>query len=151
MTTPCVQHLTNLSTATHSYHIIIADDDALMRRLLSRIVERTCLSCTASIAENGKQALEIYRTSGADLLITDATMPVMDGIDLVQAVREETTELPIIMLSGEPDIERKAYAAGVTVFLEKPTSMAQIERIITHVLPARSSVHVYPSLASPLG
>ena len=122
-----------------------------MRRLLSRIVERTCLSFTASIAENGKQAFEIYRTSGADLLITDATMPVMDGIDLVQAVREETTELPIIMLSGEPDIERKAYAAGVTVFVEKPTSMAQIERIITHVLPARSSVHAYPSLASPLG
>jgi len=151
MTAPCVQPLTNSSTATHSYHIIIADDDALMRRLLSRIVERTCLSFTASVAENGKQALEIYRTSGADLLITDATMPVMDGIDLVQAVREETTELPIIMLSGEPDIEREAYAAGVTVFLEKPTSMAQIERIITHVLPARSSVHAYPSLASPLG
>jgi YesN/AraC family two-component response regulator len=114
-----------------------------MRRLLSRIVERTCLSFTASIAENGKQALEIYRTSGADLLITDATMPVMGGIDLVQVVREETTELPIIMLSGEPDIERKAYAAGVTVFLEKPTSMAQIERIITHVLPARDRLFTY--------
>ena len=143
MTAPCVQPLTNASTATHTYHIIIADDDALMRQLLSRIVERTCLSFTASIAENGKQALEIYQTSGADLLITDATMPVMDGIDLVQAVREETTELPIIMLSGEPDIERKAYAAGVTVFLEKPTSMAQIERIITHVLPARDRLFTY--------
>jgi len=114
-----------------------------MRRLLSRIVERTYLSFTASIAENGKQALEIYRTSGADLLITDATMPVMDGIDLVQAVREETTKLPIIMLSGEPDIERKAYAAGVTVFLEKPAPMAQIERIITHVLPARDRLFTH--------
>jgi YesN/AraC family two-component response regulator len=136
MTPPCVQALTNPLTTTYMYHIIIADDDALMRRLLRRIVEHTCLSFTASIAENGKQALEIYRTSGADLLITDATMPVMDGIDLVQAVREETAELPIIMLSGEPDIGRKAYAAGVTVFLEKPASLAHIARIITQVLRA---------------
>jgi YesN/AraC family two-component response regulator len=136
MTPPCVQALTNPLTTTYIYHIIIADDDALMRRLLRRIVEHTCLSFTASIAENGKQALEIYRTRGAGLLITDATMPVMDGIDLVQAVREETAELPIIMLSGEPDIGRKAYAAGVTVFLEKPASLAHIARIITQVLRA---------------
>jgi YesN/AraC family two-component response regulator len=143
MTAPCVQALTNPLTATYIYHIIIADDDGLMRQLLSRIVERTCLSFTASIAENGQQALEIYRRSGADLLITDATMPVMDGIDLVHAVREETTELPIIMLSGEPDIERKAYAAGVTVFLEKPASVAHIARIITQVLPAHNPLFTH--------
>jgi YesN/AraC family two-component response regulator len=136
MTPPCVQAFTNPLTATYIYHIIIADDNGLMRRLLRRIVEGTYLSFTTSIAENGQQALEIYRRSGADLLITDARMPVMNGIDLVHAIREETIELPIIMLSGEPDIEREAYAAGVTVFLKKPVSVAHIARIITDVLPA---------------
>jgi CheY-like chemotaxis protein len=100
--------------------ILIADDDAFMRRLLTHVIERTKLCCEVAIAENGHQAWHLYQRDGADLIITDNNMPVMDGIALTKAIRQEQPEVPIIMVSGSADFQQQARAAGASIFLQKP-------------------------------
>ena len=115
--------------------ILIADDDAFMRRLLTHVVERTRLCCNVAIAENGHQAWQLYQRDGADLIITDNSMPVMDGIALTKAIRQEQPELPIIMVSGSADLQQ-ARAAGASIFLQKPF---QIQCLLQNIVRCLST------------
>jgi CheY-like chemotaxis protein len=115
--------------------VLIADDDALMRRLLTHVVERTQLCCNVAIAENGNQAWQLYQRDGADLIITDNNMPVMDGIALTKAIRQEQPELPIIMVSASADLQQ-ARAAGASIFLQKPF---QIQCLLQNIVRCLST------------
>jgi two-component system capsular synthesis sensor histidine kinase RcsC len=99
------------------------------------MIERTNLSCTVAIAENGQHALHVYQQQGADLIITDNDMPVMGGVAFIQAIRQNQPRVPIIMLSGSRDVRREAFAAGVTVFLEKPMNVRHLVHMIAEFLP----------------
>src|SRR5689334_11065052 len=84
--------------------ILIADDDEFTCHLLLTLIERANLPCTVAMAENGQHALHIYQQEGADLIITDNSMPVMDGITFIRAIRQDQHRVPIIMLSGSRDV-----------------------------------------------
>jgi CheY-like chemotaxis protein len=114
--------------------ILIVDDDALIRRLLTHMIERTSLCCTIASAEDGHQAWQLYQQHGADLIITDNCMPLMDGIALTKAIRQEQPELPIIMVSGSPDIQQQACAAGASIFLQKPLELRYLLQNIVQFL-----------------
>jgi two-component system capsular synthesis sensor histidine kinase RcsC len=125
---------TRQGTTTLS-RILIADDDAFTRHLLETLIERANLSCAVVMAENGQHALHIYQQEGADLIITDNNMPVMGGVAFIRAIRQKQHRVPIIMLSGSPDVRREAYAAGVTMFLEKPVNIRHLVHTIAEFLP----------------
>jgi CheY-like chemotaxis protein len=118
-----------------TYHIIIVDDDVSVRNLIKRIIERTCISFSISIAENGQDALAIYEKYGADLVVTDGDMPMMDGVGLTRIIRQSDISMPIIMVSGAADAKQKAFEAGVTAFLDKPIAAKQLADMVTCVLP----------------
>jgi signal transduction histidine kinase/serine phosphatase RsbU (regulator of sigma subunit)/FixJ family two-component response regulator len=101
--------------------ILIADDNADMRRHLQRILRpRWNTACVT----NGETALEFIRAERPDLLITDVMMPMLDGFGLVATIRadEELAALPVIMLSARAGIESSAegFAAGADDYLVKP-------------------------------
>jgi signal transduction histidine kinase/CheY-like chemotaxis protein len=101
--------------------ILIADDNADMRRHLQRILEPAWKTACVS---NGEAALEFIRSEHPDLLITDVMMPMLDGFGLVAAIRadEELAALPVIMLSARAGIESSAegFAAGADDYMVKP-------------------------------
>jgi CheY-like chemotaxis protein len=117
-----------------SYHVIVADDDAAIRSVIVRVIARIYPFATISEVADGLTALSIYQQHGADLVITNHQMPVMNGLILTERLCVLNSTLPIIMVSAHPIAEPLARAAGVTHFLLKPFSIAELVRIVTSVL-----------------
>jgi two-component system, OmpR family, response regulator len=117
------------------YHIIVADDDASVRALIVRVVALTYPSAVISAAVDGREALKIYEQQGADLLITNNAMPHLNGLDLVRTLRARQVTIPIVMVSAMPTQAVDAFAAGVTHFLPKPFTPAELIQVITSLLP----------------
>lgn len=91
--------------------ILIADDDASVRSALNKLMRAN--GYATILAENGAQALDLLLTQGADLLLLDLMMPVMDGFQLIQRLRELQMTLPILIISGEMDEYDIVYALGL--------------------------------------
>jgi two-component system response regulator YesN len=117
------------------YHVIIADDDAAIRSLLTRIVARVYDRVMISAVPDGLDALLIYQQRGADLVITNQEMPILSGLSLIERLRLLSATLPIIMVSAHPSVEPQARAVGVTHFLLKPFLMTQLVQILIRILP----------------
>jgi len=128
-------------------HIVIADDEDDVREFLLRAVRRYAPQAEVTAVVNGAAALEIMRQRGCDLLISDHRMPVMTGVELLQAVRASQPILPVVIISADMTAEMAAAEAGVTAFFYKPLTIVQIRQIIETWLPPMSqlSPHTVPS------
>ena len=85
-------------------------------------------------AENGKEALKFFDGRKIDLVISDYNMPIMDGVELVKAVRKiaEYEFIPILMLTTETNEKKKQMAkdAQITGWVQKPFKMEKFMVII---------------------
>src|SRR2546430_3502942 len=83
-------------------HLVIADDEADIRRVLFRSLR----SYELSEAQNGKRALELIREVQPDLALLDVMMPEMTGLEVLDAVRGNplTASIPIILLSAKGQV-----------------------------------------------
>jgi DNA-binding NtrC family response regulator len=129
-------------------HIVIADDEDDVREFLLRAVRRVAPQAEVTAVVNGAAALEIFRERGCDLLISDHRMPVMTGVELLQAVRESQPVLPVVIISADTTAESAAAAAGVTAFFYKPLSIAQIRQIVETWLGSKPSSNPRSATAS---
>lgn len=120
---------------SHPYHVLIADDTDAVRALLARIVAKTYPIATISTVADGAQALLIYNQRGADLLITNAHMPGLDGPGLIRALRAQQASLPILMLSSDTAMAAVAMQAGANSFLLKPFMLQQLQQTLRALLP----------------
>jgi CheY-like chemotaxis protein len=124
--------------------IMIVDDYIPSHRLMSFVLEQH--GYTVVTAVNGEQALRRLEQFAVDLVVTDLTMPRMDGIELVRAIRadERYATLPIIMITASPkeQDEVKAAGVGVNAFLTKPFDsddlVGEIERLMCQLSLKRS-------------
>jgi CheY-like chemotaxis protein len=115
-------------------HVLIVDDDPLQRMLVRLMVLRRHPTVTITEAENGQAALANYEAAGADLIITDIQMPLLDGIALTAAIRSRGDTLPIIVISSVPDGELLARQAGASRYLDKHTVSADLPQILADML-----------------
>lgn len=101
--------------------VLLVEDHADTRMMYSEFLS---MSFEVLTAGNGNEALETLRTGRPDLLITDLSLPGLDGFQLIARVREDpaTSRLPIICLSGYGGHvhEQRARAAGADRLLQKP-------------------------------
>lgn len=116
-------------------HILIAEDHAAVRELLTTIVARTYLTCTITAVANGAEALAVYDQRGADILITDYAMPIMTGLALIQTLRAEQATLPILVMSMNTAIAEAVLQTGANRFLPKPFSLPELLQILIELLP----------------
>jgi diguanylate cyclase (GGDEF)-like protein len=110
--------------------VLIADDDAGTRLLVSAAVERLGHRCT--VAEDGTKAWRLYRDEMPDVVITDWQMPGMDGTELAEAIRGHNAApyAYVVVLTGAADEEaaRRTMEVGADDLLLKPLDVAQLER-----------------------
>jgi two-component system response regulator YesN len=87
-------------------------------------------------AENGLQALELLKEVPADILITDITMPVMNGLELIRAVRGIKPDLKVIILSGynEFDYLKEAMMLGIENYLLKPVNFKELNDTLANTV-----------------
>jgi CheY-like chemotaxis protein len=83
-------------------HVLIVDDDLVIRHLLSEVLQDDGYIVTT--AEDGAQGLEHFHRQRPDLVISDTHMPRMDGPELVRQLRAADPALPIIVLNSMPEI-----------------------------------------------
>lgn len=117
-------------------HILIVDDDCSQRMLMRLLVLLSYPTAIVAEAPDGQTALASYETDGADLIITDIQMPILDGIALTNAVRARNRVLPIIVVSGASDGEAQACDAGASRYLSKAVLAAQLPQVLADVLAA---------------
>ena len=110
----------------------IVDDDADCLTLTRRFVEIICPGFEVIQFSNGIEALDFLTGNQVDLIITDYNMPFLDGLRLTGAVREIDRDVPIVMISGE-EIEERALAHGVNVFVPKSSIAARLRTVIQHL------------------
>lgn len=102
--------------------VLIADDDFLVRMYLRQLIDWQSQDCELlEDASNGKNALEIIEKSNPDILITDITMPVMNGIELIQKIKQLNLTMKIAVLSCHDEFEfvKEAMKNGADEYLLK--------------------------------
>ncbi len=104
--------------------VVIVDDQQLLRRGLRLLLETVPDVEVVGEAADGREGLAVVADAGPDVVLCDASMPVMDGIEFVAACAREHPDLPVVVLTTFDDesIVRGALAAGAAGFLLKDSS-----------------------------
>lgn len=119
--------------------ILVVDDHSPNQRLLSFILEQNDYSVITAL--NGVQALERLAEGSIDLVVTDLSMPKMDGLTLVHHVRQDARykELPIVVLTAsglERDLVR-ASNSGANACLTKPIDSQDLVMVVNQLVELR--------------
>jgi DNA-binding NtrC family response regulator len=107
--------------------ILIVDDEPDMLKLLSMILkEKTPYEITTT--NNPMEALDLAKKGGFDLIISDLKMPGLDGIELIEAVKQIDVDIPIIIMTAYGTVESatEAILKGGFDFITKPFKKEQI-------------------------
>ena len=129
-----------LEVSNTSRRILVADDDPVIRRLLTSIAGRE--GYTAVAVEDGREAYHILQ-SDADFsgAIFDMMMPHLDGLEVIRYMRTEKRlmRIPVMMITSEQDLKSTAasFAAGATVYLPKLFTAEQFQTIFKILVSER--------------
>ncbi len=124
--------------------ILIADDERLTREGLMRGVNWASLGIDRVLdAENGVQALTLFKAEHPDIILTDVRMPQMDGIELATAVTELMPECPVIFMSGYSDKEylKAAIKLHAIRYVEKPIQLEEVTDAVREALESCQRSH----------
>ncbi|UCD38223.1 MAG: PAS domain S-box protein [Fidelibacterota bacterium] len=122
-------------TAGQGEHILVVDDEPMLPILLKEMLEPS--NYLISIAESGESAWKrLEANADIDLVITDLDMRNMGGKELVKKMREQVSDIPIIVTSGyfDPDESRELRELGVTQFLNKPYKLEEVVQMVGTIL-----------------
>jgi two-component system chemotaxis response regulator CheY len=114
--------------------VLIVDDSAYLRSHLAKLLgERGYKTCCA---ENGEEAVELYRQVKPDVVLMDITMPKMNGMDALAHIRVIDPKARVIMLTALDQrlIAARAVHIGASDFLIKPVTTAGLLMAIQHAL-----------------
>ena len=128
--------MTNTRPFLKELRILIVDDSAVVRSVLSKELLRSGVEVTQ--AEDGQKAFDIALCKDFDLIITDVEMPNMDGIELCRKLKSNprTGQTPIVILSSldkEEDI-KKGYKAGASTYITKTQAKESLIETVETVL-----------------
>lgn len=130
--------LADRPAAGPAWRVLLADDNGALRHSTSQILTRTG-GCQVTATANGLEAWEALGTGDFDIVVTDLEMPYLSGLELIQRMRLSHLDLPAILIT--------ANAAGwnqtltrqwdIAAWLEKPFPMAELNRLIHHILESQ--------------
>ncbi|MCP3851014.1 MAG: response regulator [Gammaproteobacteria bacterium] len=116
--------------------ILAVDDSTSMRQMVSFTLKGAGYDVTEAV--DGQQALDIAKTRGFDMVLSDVNMPIMDGIELIKNLRSlpNFKFTPILMLTTEAGTEKKMEGkrAGATGWIVKPFNPEKLLSTVNRVL-----------------
>jgi CheY-like chemotaxis protein len=132
--------------------ILIADDNAVNRRVASRLLERRGhTALTAASGAEALEALEALDENEVDLILMDLQMPAMDGLDATQALRRKEMgtgrRVPVIAMTAlamEADRDR-CRAAGMDGYLSKPIQPEELYKALAEIAAGRGEAPAVPT------
>ncbi|MFC4249073.1 response regulator [Natribaculum luteum] len=133
-----------MGTTTGTIRILHVDDDPAVAELTADFLEREDDRFTVETATSASEGVDQLDADDFDCIVSDYDMPVHNGIEFLETVREEDPELPFILFTGKgsEEVASEAISAGVSDYLQKGVNTEQYEllanRILTHVERTRA-------------
>jgi len=114
--------------------ILVVDDEEGARDLFHTIL--TDEGYEVSLANSGEEALTLFKSQPYHLVITDIKMPGMDGLQLLQEIRQLGSRTDVIMVTAYGEVESylKAMSLGAAEYINKPIRIKELKRIVHKVL-----------------
>jgi len=116
--------------------ILIVEDEATIRRVLTKILLEEDEKYKIEEAIDGLQALEKIKKEEFDLVLCDIKMPKLDGIELLEAVKKHKPEIPVIMISGHGDLDTavNSMRLGAFDYISKPPDLNRLLTAVRNAL-----------------
>ena len=141
------------STAPSAARVWIIDDDASIRWVLEKALQRADLDVRTFASANA--ALDGLAATPPDVIVTDIRMPEMDGLQLLDRLRQDAPQIPIIVITAHTDLDSAvaSYRRGAFEYLPKPfdidEAVALVNRAIDHTRNTKSEIDI--PVPRPLG
>ena len=122
-----------------AYNVLVVDDSLPMRS----VIKKTVKACGFDVgrifdAANGKEALAILREEWLDIVLSDYSMPEMDGLQLIREMKKDGTlqSIPVVMVSTEGSLPRvkEFMERGAAGYIRKPFTPEQIRRKLNEIM-----------------
>lgn len=115
-----------------SFPILICDDSKLGRKSVQRCLPDG-LASEVLFATHGGEAMEVLRSTPVTILFLDLTMPVMDGVEVLEAIKAEKLEVFVVVVSGDvqPKMQDRVKSLGALDFIQKPVSKEKLMNSLT--------------------
>lgn len=111
--------------------VLLVDDEANITAVYARQLRRSGM--TVEVATDAVAAAALVRSRSFDVVVSDVTMPGMTGLELLRAVREHDLDLPVVLMTGGPDVKDaiKAMEYGAFRYLAKPVPLPELTDVVT--------------------
>lgn len=122
--------------------ILIIEDEAAIRRVLTKILSEENDTYIVEDAEDGIQGLEKIKNNDYDLVLCDIKMPKMDGVEVLEAVKKIKPEIPMVMISGHGDMETaiQTMRLGAFDYISKPPDLNRLLNTVRNALDKKQLV-----------
>jgi serine/threonine protein kinase/ActR/RegA family two-component response regulator len=119
--------------------VLLVDDNESLRRVFHRALTRAGFSVVE--VSNGADAMAVVPEGEFDVVVSDVRMPDMDGVELLANIRDHDADLPVLLMSGDPDLDTamKAVKFGAFEYLAKPVPLAGLEASVSKAIELRRS------------
>jgi DNA-binding NarL/FixJ family response regulator len=118
-------------SADTQLRVVIADDDAIARRVTRRLLQQAGMTVVAE-ASDGREAVQLSLRHGPDVVVIDAVLPRLDGILATRRILEANPGQPVVVLTGvdEDELAGEAFRAGAIDVVPKDTDPGLLIRAL---------------------
>jgi len=122
--------------------ILIVEDEAAIRRVLTKILTEENDTYQVSEAVDGLEGIELIKKEDFDLVICDIKMPKMDGVEVLEATKKIKPEIPIVMISGHGELETavQTMRLGAFDYISKPPDLNRLLNTVRNALDRKNLV-----------
>ena len=122
--------------------ILIVEDEAAIRRVLTKILSEENDTYQVEEAEDGVVGFEKIKNNDYDLVLCDIKMPKMDGVEVLEAVKKIKPEIPMVMISGHGDMETaiNTMRLGAFDYISKPPDLNRLLNTVRNALDKKQLV-----------
>ena len=114
--------------------VLVAEDEENQLNLITQLLENE--NYRVLKAQNGQDALKLYKENNVDLILTDVKMPEMDGLKLLKTILKINPSQKVIVMTGYFDLcgMDKAHQLGAVDFIPKPLDIEYLKKVVRNIV-----------------
>ena len=122
--------------------ILVIEDEAAIRRVLTKILSEENNTYQVEEAEDGLVGIEKIKNDDYDLILCDIKMPKMDGVEVLEAIKKIKPEIPVVMISGHGDLDTavNTMRLGAFDYISKPPDLNRLLNTVRNALDKKELV-----------
>ena len=122
--------------------ILIIEDEAAIRRVLTKIISEENEAYNVEEAEDGLLGIEMIKNNDYDLVLCDIKMPKMDGVEVLEKAKKIKPEVPIVMISGHGDLDTavNTMRLGAFDYISKPPDLNRLLNTVRNALDTKTLI-----------